>query len=237
MVKNSKTNSSFEALSQKKMVISRKKQRIIPLSTLSLTGSISSIKNNDFVQFESSLERDYIYLIEFDNRVFRYYEQPFKLFYYQNNTYKYYVPDFFVEYWDGLRILIEIKYYDDLIKNRKEYQKKFNVAEEFCNNNNIIFKVLTENEIRVPQLFNAKFLLSYKNPKYGFNLEHTQIIFNTLNKYEKLSVQQLLDISVKNESFKAELLYVLWYMVSNYLVYFDDNQKLNMETQIWLPKI
>lgn len=236
-----KTNTTSDALLdnklQKKMVISPKKQRDIAISNLSLTGSISSIKNNDAIQFESSLERDYIYLLEFDKEVYRYIEQPFKLHYYQDNILKYYIPDFYIEYWNGLKELVEIKYHEDCIKNKMIYQKKFKVADSFCKANNIDFKVLTEKEIRTHQLFNATFLLSYKHPKYGFNMNNTQIILKTLEQYGQLTVNQLLDISVKSENGKAELLYVIWYLVSNYLVYFDNNMKLSMETKLWLPKM
>ncbi|MDX9694389.1 MAG: TnsA endonuclease N-terminal domain-containing protein [Bacteroidales bacterium] len=223
--------------SQKKIIISPKKQRNISLSKISLTGSISSIKNNDSVQFESSLERDFIYLVEFDKKVYRYLEQPFKLFYYQYNSQKYYIPDFYVEFWNGLKQIVEIKYNDDLIANKSIYQKKFNIAEEFCKKNGIEFKILTEKEIRSPKLFNAKFLLSYQNPKYGFNNNDTQIILNVLKQYEQLTVQQLLDISVKSDDKKAEMLYIIWYMVSNYLVYFDNEIQLSTETKLWLPNL
>ena len=220
---------------QKKITISPKKQREIPLSKLSLTGSISSIKKNEFVQFESSLERDYIYLLEFDREVKNYYEQPFKLFYYHYNTKKYYVPDFFVEYWNGQRKLVEIKYKNDLNENSSLYERKFETAKAFCIENKYDFKILTEEDIRIPLLYNAKFLLSYKYPKYGFNNDDTQIVINVLDKYEKLTVCQLLDFSVESALRKAELLYVIWYMVSNNFVYCNVDSKLNMKTKLWLP--
>lgn len=236
MRKTSDTAPSYQGSSQKKLIISAKKQRKISFSHLSLTGSISSLKNNDSIQFESSLERDFIYLLEFDKEVFRYVEQPFKLYYYKNDMSMYYVPDFYVEYWNGRKELVEIKYQDDLIKNKSKYREKFKIAEVFCKENNIEFKIYSEIEIRTHRLFNADFLLSYKKPKYGFNSNDTLIVTKVLRTYDLLTVQQVLDLAVKSEDKKAELLYVIWYMVSNYLIYFDNESKLNMETKLWLPK-
>ena len=52
--------------SQKIMRISLKKKRNISANEFSLTGQIKSLKRNDLVDFESSLERDYIHILEFD---------------------------------------------------------------------------------------------------------------------------------------------------------------------------
>ena len=59
----------------KKIRMSLKKQRNISMNQFSLTGHIKSLKRNELVDFESSLERDYIHILEFDENVRYYYEQ------------------------------------------------------------------------------------------------------------------------------------------------------------------
>ena len=59
--------------------MSLKKQRNISMNQFSLTGHIKSLKRNELVDFESSLERDYIHILEFDENVRYYYEQPLKI--------------------------------------------------------------------------------------------------------------------------------------------------------------
>jgi hypothetical protein len=50
--------------------------------TLKNIGKFPSLKNKSTVWFESHLERDFIYLIEFDKSVTKYQEQPFKVKYF-----------------------------------------------------------------------------------------------------------------------------------------------------------
>lgn len=59
----------------------KKRAREISFKSSSLSGQISSKKLNKSVQFESSLEKDYIYLLEFDKSVGRYLEQPLIIHY------------------------------------------------------------------------------------------------------------------------------------------------------------
>jgi hypothetical protein len=220
---------------QEKLIISNKLKRKIPLGQFSLTGKISSLKMNDSIQFESSLERDYIELLEFNKEVESYYEQPFKIYYFKNNTQKHYTPDFLVKYWSGKTELIEIKYTRDLEENRKEYASKFNAATDFCKANNMSFKILTEKEIRTDHLFNAKFITNYRHPKYGFNFDETYVITEILSDYSRITIQQLLDIVSKDIWRQAEILYVLWVAIANHLVYCDFSKKLSMNTIIYLP--
>jgi len=220
---------------QKEVIISPKKQIEISLSSMSLTGAITSIKNNNYVDFESSLERDYIYLLEFDLSVMKYYEQPFKISYFNKNKSSYYVPDFFVENWDGSKYLVEIKYKSDLELNKLKLETKFKWAHEFCLANGFNFKILTEDDIRTYHLDNVRFLLGYKRRKFGFKSTDTIIIYQTLNNFGQLTVQETIDYSVKDEMRKAELIYLIWYMVANYELSYDNSSKLSMDTKIWLP--
>lgn len=99
------------------MIISLKKQSYIKLSKMSLTGRISSVTNNSVVEFESSLERDFIYLLEYNPEVNQYFEQPIIIKFYFKRKEKSYIPDFYVEYSEDKKELIEIKYQRDLIIN------------------------------------------------------------------------------------------------------------------------
>jgi hypothetical protein len=128
------------------------------------TGFFPSIKNERPVAFESLLERDYIYLLEFDSDVLCYKEQPITITYcHSNKNYKY-TPDFLVQRKNRTQ-LIEIKpqsklqklLCDDLII------KKFNAATHFCKSNGYSeFKIITDKEIRSGNILNnIKYLFSY----------------------------------------------------------------------------
>lgn len=219
---------------QKMLIMSPKKVRKIGMSDLSLTGNFYSVKENKIVNFESSLERDYIHLLEFDNNVYRYFEQPIKIYY---GNQRYYVPDFFVKFHSsGFKDeLVEVKYSNDLEENAEKYYEKFEAARNFCNDNNITFKIITEKEIRGGfKLHNAKFLLGYVNPKAGFNEFYIDLLRNILEtKSGVIKIEEALTLATKNESKRGEILYVLLHMLSKRYIHFNENEKLTLNTLIY----
>nr|WP_315155675.1 TnsA endonuclease N-terminal domain-containing protein [uncultured Flavobacterium sp.] len=219
--------------SQKKMRISLKKKRNIKANDFSLTGQIKSLKRNDIVDFESSLERDYIYLLEFDDNVRSYYEQPLKIEFQD----RYYIPDFYVEYWNGVKEVIEIKYDIDLIENASNYIAKFKAADEFCNINGMTFRILTEKDLRNDYLYNIKFLNAVlirhtSNDSEYFN--EFELLEQNMKALKRTTINKLLDISTSCELKRAELIQYLWLMVIHKKVKTDLSKKLNMESEIWI---
>ncbi|MDM1397763.1 TnsA endonuclease N-terminal domain-containing protein [Myroides odoratimimus] len=216
------------------MRTSYKKVRGIYPNKLSVTGQINSVKNNESIEFESSLERDYIYLLEFDTEVKRYFEQPIKIFYIEDNIEKYYVPDFIVEYWNGSKEIIEIKYSQEIEEKRKILSTKFNAAKELCRNNGYTFKIINEHSIRTPLGWNAKFLHYYKYTNFNLNIEELTMLINRLLELKRSNPMNLIQDLAKDERKQAELLYLLWYGIATYSISFDYQQKLSMNTVIWV---
>ena len=216
------------------MRISFKKHRKIDVSNVSLTGAITSVKNNTIIEFESSLERDFIFLLEYNTKVKKYFEQPIIINFYFEDKLKSYVPDFFVEFENGEKQLIEIKYKKDL-KDALNL-KKFEEAKAFCKQNNIDFKVLTEEDIRTDLLFNAKFLLYYSNPQLKINRVDIEILFKRLKVNERLIISDLINDCARRYERQAELIHVLWYMLARNFIYYDKNRKLTMNSLVWIKK-
>ncbi len=219
--------------SQKIMRISLKKKRNISANEFSLTGQIKSLKSNDLVDFESSLERDFIYILEFDESVRYYYEQPLKIEFKD----RYYVPDFFVEYWDGTKEVIEIKYTIDLIENASKSVAKFKAAEEFCTSNGMTFKILTENEIRNDYLFNIKFLRRVQIIHTSQESEYFnefELLEQNMKKLKRATPNKLLDSCTSCELKRAELIQYFWLMIIYIKINVDLSIKLNIESEIWI---
>ncbi len=77
--------------------IIQNKVRKIGLKHSSLSGSFFSAKTNKEVQFESSLERDFIFLLEMDWVIESYHEQPITIYYSDSEgKQRSYTPDFFI---------------------------------------------------------------------------------------------------------------------------------------------
>lgn len=227
--------------------ILKKRAREIGCKYSSLSGIfISKKQQNEIIQFESSLERDYIYLLEFDYSVFSYLEQPLCIFYTDSrNKKRKYTPDFLVKYHDNNipDTLVEIKYHEDLILNYLIYKEKFQAADEFCKKNNLTFVVLSEKEIRNQNqayLTNIKFLSSYRDVFEIFEKNGHEVddkgVFSLLNRIYALkecSIIYLIDSLTDNEYYRAELIYCIWYLIANNYVKCDLNKELNLNTIIW----
>jgi len=111
------------------------------------------------IQFESLLELDFIYLLEFDPTVTWFAEQPLEIPYEFEGKIHHYVPDFHIIR-DGHDWLIECK--PKKFAESDETRRKAAAASTWCDENGWIFCIVTEDEIRSGnRLQNVKFLLNY----------------------------------------------------------------------------
>ena len=60
-----------------------------------------------------------------------------------------YFPDFWVEKEDGTQMVIEVKPKQHLVPPPKPNHRKFEVADEFCNNKGMKFMIMTQDELGV----------------------------------------------------------------------------------------
>jgi hypothetical protein len=142
--------------------------RKIPKNYLGVTGSFASSKNCQMLGFESLLEKEYMLLLEFDDNVESFEEQPVTIP--VPGVAKGYTPDVIVRFradpvTGQIRkpFLTDVKHSDDLQKNAEKYASKFAAAERFSVERDWEFRVTTQHEIRTPRLANIKFLRAYRN--------------------------------------------------------------------------
>ncbi len=122
-------------------------------------------------QYESTLERDFLDLIEFDCNVDRYETQPLTIIYVDGDGRVHgYTPDVFVQYRrdivparDMPHLLVEIKYREDYRGQFRELKQRLRAARLYARERGWRFAVLTEREIRTPYLRNARFLRPYRD--------------------------------------------------------------------------
>lgn len=205
--------------------------RKIRQSDCSITGKRPSLKTNASQHFESTLERDHVILLEFDDDIENYVVQPVTIHYEHNNRSTRYTPDVAVYYKSALQrkpVLIEIKYHAELIEKKDELERKFNAAKEYASNNGFEFKVVTEKEIRTDYLYNIKFLSRYSNSVTDQNL--VQLVCARFAN-TTLTAQQL--ICNDDEESKARVLHALWQLVADKTLECDMNQRITMTTITW----
>jgi len=140
--------------------------------------------------WESQIERDFLYLLEFDPDVSFFIEQPEEISYvYVSKTHRYY-PDFYVER-ASAKELVEIKPASKV--NDPDNKIKFLAGEEYCRKKGYLFRVVTDEQIREGSLLkNIKLLYRYAavNVSGEFRLHTKELVENR----EEMNLRELISI-------------------------------------------
>ena len=210
-----------------------------PVRKIGMTyGSLSAIqpseKNGRAVRAESALERDACCLLEFDPSVIEYVEQPLTVKYVEQGKTRRYTPDFFVRYATGKRAqLIEIKYAEDLRANQALFAQRFLAAKKHAEVEGWDFNIWTEAEIQTPYLKNAKFLLRFRSPAIFVRAEYRHLLLGLVAQLGRTTPAEVLTAAFESLEKQAELLPVLWYLVSIAQLGCDLSETLTMHSSIW----
>lgn len=122
-------------------------------------GKFPSLKLGRMVGYQSLIERDFIYLLDFSPTVTEYCEQPFPIYYKEENKRRQYTPDFAFTH-QGRLYLVECKHHDYMQPEKNLL--KWEAAERWSQVHGVIFGVVTEEMIRLGYtLENVKLLTDY----------------------------------------------------------------------------
>ncbi|TNC81491.1 MAG: heteromeric transposase endonuclease subunit TnsA [Oleiphilus sp.] len=181
-----------------------------------VTGKYPSIKMNRAISFESTLERDFYLLLDHENSVDFYEEQPRTIKYKHLSKNRTYTPDTLVRRLSESQedyTLYEIKYRSDLFSNWMKLKPKFKAAIRFCNEQNWKFKIMTEVEIRTPRLKNLEFLDHFRSTVSQNEDAIRQALLESMLSLQKATPQELIAVTFSDFSNRAEALPVLWRMI------------------------
>ncbi len=127
-----------------------------------VVGKFPSLKMGRMIMWESQIERDYLYLVDFDPDVVYCQEQPLIVRYYDDRDCKMhrYTPDFLLVRRSSKKQIIEVK--DEKTARSEEYQQLFQRVAPVLHREGYEFIVVTDRMVRVqPLLKNAKLLHKY----------------------------------------------------------------------------
>lgn len=209
-------------------------------------GSVSghfSFRKEKSIAFESTLERDLLYLLEFNDSVIDIIEQPFTIEYTNTNGRSVtYTPDYLVHFQSSnsksstspypKSMIIEVKPNNILKKNFKQLRPKFKVATQYAQECDYIFKIYDESRIRGQDLENIMFLRRYKLMTYEDN-EEKKILLH-LNFVGHTTIGQLLAFLYITENQKAIALGQVYNLLAHKKIVCDIGLKINLHTCIWL---
>jgi hypothetical protein len=211
--------------------------RKIPKNHLVVTGRHASARSDSMVEFESTLEKDYMLLLDADSAVATYEEQPVRI---RLPDGYFYVPDVLVKFHpnaDGnarRSELVEVKPQAYLDKYADEYACKFSTAEAYAEERGWIFCKRTEHDIRTPKLSNLKFLRGYRRHDPGD--EQIRTVMTALRLHGKRwSSNGLADSLGQNSEGRAQWLPVLWHLVGREDILVDMDTQFGADVTIWLP--
>lgn len=209
--------------------------RKIPKSYRNVTGVTPSSKAVGEAQFESTLERDFLALLEFSPEVARFEVQPAKIQWLDDTgAPRCYTPDVLVEFDPHLKRkpwLCEVKYRADIKKDWETLHPKFRMGIRYAKHHGWRFRLVSEVEIRTPYLENIRFLMPFRFrelPKA--DIEQVAIKLRELGKTTPAGIIQSL---TQDKWRQAELLPVTWHLLACHLVGADLESTLTMDTPIW----
>lgn len=208
---------------------------MVPKNYRNVTGIAAASKAGGAAQFESTLERDFLSLLEFSPEVKTIDPQPVRVEWLDARGHKrIYTPDVFVEFIENdgkTPWLCEVKYRSELQEKWAELRPKFKAAFHFAKEQGWRFKIITEREIRTPYLANVHFLIGFRRsiPDAGLMLD----ILGHLNKTNGSTPRDLIEALRSDIAARARLTNALWHLIAIFQVGVDLHQPLNMKSRIW----
>ncbi|WP_082829767.1 TnsA endonuclease N-terminal domain-containing protein [Ectothiorhodospira sp. BSL-9] len=205
--------------------------RSIGTSRRSVTGRVAF--GGKSIPFESSLERDFLVLLDFDLAVEDVLEQPCRItFTDANGRERHYTPDFLVEYGDGERVIFEVKYRANLKDEWTSLKPRFRAAIRYAKQNGMRFSIATEVEIRGgAYLANARFLRPYRDYKWTPAID--EHLIKTLVTLGETTPESLLAAAYWTLENRIKAVSSLWRLVATRRIHADLYEPLTMATPIW----
>ena len=135
-----------------------------------IIGRFPSLKLDRMVAFESLIERDLIYMLDFEPDVTWFTEQPFTIPYQYEGKPRSYTPDFHIIR-DDQNILIECK--PQKFIGKDDNQHKFAAAQAWCVAKGWVFQVISDEQLRRGhRVRNIKLLTQFARYDIGSAVRH-----------------------------------------------------------------
>lgn len=207
-------------------------QRKILKNYRSVTGHFPSIKNNRSIAFESLLEKNFFLTLEFDHTVHSYSEQP-QINIKQNGKVKTYSADCYVIYHPSSgkkNSIVEVKYENDLAKNKEQLEAKFESAEASLLEMNMDFLLFTDATYPEVYIRNLDFLYRYKT--FIHSDENNSRILSAIN--NPISALELANSLAKDKPDYFQLANSIWALVANGSLETNlEDHEVTMNSIVW----
>jgi hypothetical protein len=196
-----------------------------------IIGAFPSLKNGHTVHYESTIERDFLFFLEFDRMVLRYELQPFVITGTDaEGKPRSYIPDVLITRNTG-KTLVECKPTVRLDDPHTKQQRA--LGETWCNSNDCDYIVITDTDLRTgPQLANLKLLWRYA--RVSVPIAFLEQIHRTLAPYPEGIPLITLTQYLHNVSPTSTLQPIVFHLLFCHILTADLNQPLLPQTLIRL---
>jgi hypothetical protein len=199
-------------------------------------------RNETAIEFESTLERDFLIRKEFALAVLDVIPQPCQIQYRDPRSGRLhtYTPDFLVYYRLGNRhyedypkpLLVEVKPAAEWRKHWRAWLPKWKAAYRYARDNGMVFRVHDETRIRDQTFENIMFLRRYN--RMAFPVEESRVVLETVRQMGSATIDYLLARHFMG-MYRAEGIAHLWHLVASRMLDCDISRPLNNFTEVWVP--
>ena len=196
-------------------------------------GWFASYKMRKSVAYESLLECDYLWLLDFAEDVSSFEEQPLTIPYTHEGKARRYTPDFHVRQADR-DYLVECK--PRALVDTDDNRRKFAAAETWCAAHGYQFRVMTEREIRTGcRLENVKFLSQFA--RQSVPPEMRARVLSTLEALPPPTTLGGLAAALAPENAADTLFPAILHLAYHHAVRLPlDDARISRATIVWLPE-
>ena len=195
-------------------------------------GRFPSLKMQRMVSFESTIERDYAYVLDFEPEVTSFSEQPLTIEYPDADRVRRYTPDFEVVRTDQRHWLVECK--PQQLLHTDDNQRKFAAAQAWCAERGWQFEVVTDTQLRAGyRLQNIQFLTYHA--RFTFSAKTKSQVQTILAAHPaEMTVGEVADYLADSDL--AQSLALIWHMAFHHEVLLPlDGAPLSAQSAIRLP--
>jgi hypothetical protein len=195
-------------------------------------GWFASYKVRRSVAYESLLECDYLWLLDFEEDVAAFEEQPLTIDYTHEGKTHRYTPDFRVRQ-AGRDLLVECK--PLALVDTDDNRRKFAAAEAWCAVHGYLFRVVTEREIRSGfRLENVKFLTQFARHPVAPEVR-AQVLAVLAAATHPTTLGGLAEALTHHNLVAAPFPAILHLAYHHAVIIPLDDARVSRETAVWLP--
>jgi len=217
------------------------KHRKIGYTYLSQSGYFS-FRGEKEIAFESRLEKDFLTLFAFSERVLDIEEQPFTLNYINSQGKEsVYTPDFMITYRPRTMcvshldkaLIVEVKPREVLRKDFCTFKDRFKAMISYCQQNDMIFKIYDESRIHTLYLENIRRVMRYK--RYRYDPAERDTILSYVQAAGQVIVGMIPEFFGGTDMDKAEIIGHVYHLLATKQLAADlVTRPLGIQTEVWV---